>query len=158
MLAFKDPPLARPLLGSVLARTCLYRRWGCLRPALPSGEKVQVAAQLLCPVQAPPSPMCSVLLWLFFSLSHCNPSLEFDVFSYIERTVATAQKTQHLRTKLSERLASRTAREARRVQDQDVCSCAGLFQDPQHRGAFGPNLWERLFRVILRITHTLFCR
>lgn len=100
MLAFKGPPLALPLYSSALPRTCLYRRWGCLRPALPSGEKLPVAAQLLCPVQTPPSPLCCFLLRFFFSLSHCNPSLEFDVFPYIERTGATTQKTQQLKTNL----------------------------------------------------------
>lgn len=135
MLAFKGPPLARPLLGSVLARTCLYRRWGCLRPALPSGEKVQVAAQLLCPVQTPPSPMCSVLCGFSSLISHCNPSLEFDVFSYIERTGATAQKTQQLKTNLHSLRDLHPAQHGKLAEDRirDVRSSAGLFHTPQHR-------------------------
>lgn len=106
MLAFKGSPTPPPQPGPSLAQCSLALAFtrgvggGRLHPALPAGEKVQVVAQLLCPVQSASLSDGLSPLWFFFSLNHCNPSVELGVFPYIERTGATAQKPQQRGTGL----------------------------------------------------------
>lgn len=140
-----------PYLVERSLRLSFYWRWGFLLPAFPSYKNIQMFAQVLCPVQ---NAFCSdvlSLLWFSFSLNNYHLNLEFDVFSYTERTVATTAKAQLCLSKifvLWKTWVPYNTVSSLRTRSMWFCFLLAFPTLLSTEEAFSQYLWEWLFRMV----------